>query len=433
MNMNKQLKTICTLALLAAIPIATQAGLTLDHCQQMAQDNYPLLKKYEIIRQTTDYTITNINRGWLPKLAVSGQVSYQSAVATLPDVLAGMLQSNGYDVKGLDKDQYRLAIDANQTLWDGGNMKAQKQVAEMEGKVQSAQTDVDMYAIRERVNNLFFGILLIEDKIQLNNDLQKLLLSNCTKLENMILGGTAMKADVDVVKAEYLKTKQQMTELEHMKKSYQEMLAIFTNQKVEAITNLKQPEAYVPISNVNNRPELQLFANQTMRIESRKKLLDSSIRPRLSLFAQGWYGYTGYDMFNDMFDHDWTLNGIIGLRVSWNISNLYTHKNDSRKLEMDRNQVQTAQDVFLFNNSLLSAQQQTQIDQYRKMTEEDTDIINLRTSVRQAAESKLEHGIIDVNNLLQEITRENQARTDRSTHEVEMMKSIYELKNTINQ
>ena len=408
------------------------AQLTLDECQKLAQENYPLLKKYELIRQTTSYSIKNINKGYLPQLSFTGQATYQSDVATLPDALSNMLESSGYDYKGLNKDQYKISMDL-QVIWDGGNLKAQKKVTTLQGEVQIVQTDVDMYAIRDRVNNLFFGILLIEDKIRLNEDLQRLLSSNCQKLESMLANGTAMQADVDVVRAELLNTQQQMTELLSTKESYQKMLSIFIGKDETAVSTLQKPSSIMPATLDNFRPELKLFNTQLQQANAQKKLLNAGLRPKISLFAQGGYGYPGYDMFNDMFDHDWTLNGMIGIRLTWNISNLYTHKNEKRKIDLSRRQIETNRDIFLFNNSLLSTQEEASIWKYRKMITEDKEIIGLRTSVRQAAEAKLEHGIIDVNNLLQEITRENHARIEQSSHEIEMLKNIYELKNTINQ
>lgn len=415
------------------IPFAANAQLTLGECQRLAWSNYPLLKKYGLIQQTTEYSIKNINRGYLPQLSFSGQATYQSDVATLPTGLTGVLAQSGYDYKGLTKDQYKIALDLNQVIWDGGKLESQKDVATLEGKVQTAQTDVDIYAIRERVNDLFFGILLLEDKIRLNQDLQTLLHANWQRLENRVTHGTAMKADADVVKAEYLKTKQDLTNLNALKRSYQQMLAIFIGKTPESITALQKPEATMPTSYENGRPELTLYAAQMMQTDARKKQLNAGLRPSLSLFAQGYYGYPGMDMFADMFDHDWTLNGLVGVRLSWNISKLYTHKNEKRKLDLTRRQIETAQETFLFNNRLQSVQEIEAIEQYRQMMQEDQEIIALRTSVREAAESKLEHGVIDVNDLLQEITRENQARTDHSTHEVEMLKNICELKITINQ
>lgn len=431
--MTKYLRTICTLISIITIPLSAGAQLTLDECQKLAQENYPLLKKYELIRQTTSYSIKNINKGYLPQLSFTGQATYQSDVATLPDALSNMLESSGYDYKGLNKDQYKISMDLNQVIWDGGNLKAQKKVTTLQGEVQIVQTDVDMYAIRDRVNNLFFGILLIEDKIRLNEDLQRLLSSNCQKLESMLANGTAMQADVDVVRAELLNTQQQMTELLSTKESYQKILSIFIGKDETAVSTLQKPSSIMPATLDNFRPELKLFNTQLQQANAQKKLLNAGLRPKISLFAQGGYGYPGYDMFNDMFDHDWTLNGMIGIRLAWNISNLYTHKNEKRKIDLSRRQIETNRDIFLFNNSLLSTQEETSIWKYRKMITEDKEIIGLRTSVRQAAEAKLEHGIIDVNNLLQEITRENHARIEQSSHEIEMLKNIYELKNTINQ
>ena len=414
------------------LPLMTKAqGLRLDECQRLAQENYPLLKKYDLIRQTTDFTVSNLNKGYLPQLSLGGQASYQSDVMTLPSALTDMLASSGYDVKGLEKDQYKVSLDLKQVIYDGGNIRAGKAVAHAEGEADSRQTDVDMYALRDRVNNLFFGILLTEDKLRLNEDLQTLLADNCRKIEAMLTGGTAMQSDVDAVRAEYLNTKQQHTELESARDSYRAMLAIFIGREID--TPLMKPEATEPIYNKVMRPELSLFDAQNDLIEARRKQLDAGLRPTVSLFAQGYYGYPGYDMFNDMFDHDWTLNGIIGVRLSWNIGKLYTRKNDRRKLDVARSEIENAREVFLFNNSLQSTEDRAAIGRYRRMMEEDGEIISLRTSVRKAAEAKLEHGTIDVNDLLQEITRENRARIDHSTHEIEMLKSIHELKNTLNQ
>lgn len=106
-----------------------------------------------------------------------------------------MLANNGYDVKGIKKDQYRVGINANQVVYDGGAIKASRETATAQGDVEEKKNDVDMYLLRERVNNLYFGVLLAEEKIQLNEDLQALLLDNCRKVEAMVTNGTAMRAD----------------------------------------------------------------------------------------------------------------------------------------------------------------------------------------------------------------------------------------------
>ena len=99
---------------------------------------------------------------------------------------------------------------------------------------------------------------------------------------------------------------------------------------------------------------------------------------------------------------------------------------------MQRKTAETNRSVFLFNNNLEQIQQNEDIERYRKLMTDDEEIINLRSSIRKAAESRLSHGIIDVNDLLKEITNENAAKVQQCVHEIEMLKKIYDLKYTTN-
>lgn len=424
------MRQITAFFILMLSPILVQAQtVTLDECQQLAQENYPLIKQYDLIRQTTDYTVSNISKGWLPQVSAMAQATYQSDVMTLPDPLQTMLGQQGFDVKGLRKDQYRIGIDLNQTIYDGGLISGQKNVAHLEGEVQTAQTTTDLYTIRQRVNDIYFGILLLDEKIQLNKDLQTLLQSNLDKLNSMLSNGIAMQSDVNVVRAEKLKAEQQATELASSKKSLMDMLAVFIGKE---ITELAMPQDVIVPTQSNNRPELHLFDTQIELANAQESLLNARLLPKLSVFAQGYYGYPGYDQFDAMFNRDWKLNGMIGVRLSWNIGALYTRKNDRSKLNTRRGLVESARETFLFNNHLLEIQQTDGIAKYRQMITDDHEIVALRSDVRQSAESRLEHGIIDTNNLLQEITRENQSRIDLSTRTILMLKESYDLKYTTN-
>lgn len=424
------MKHFKTLLFMVLLPLLAGAQtVTLDECQQLARENYPLIKRYDLISQMTDATVSNIATGWLPQVSAVAQATLQSDVMTLPDPLQNMLAGQGYDVKGLKKDQYRIGIDVNQNIWDGGLMSGQKEVARLQGDVQAAQADVDLYAIRQRVNELYFGILLLDEKIQLNKELTTLLESNLTKLSAMYKHGTAMLCDVNTLKAEKLKAEQTGTELETSKRSLCRMLAAFIYK--DNIDDVVKP-AEDAAGNVNNRPELKLFDAQIKLADAQEKLLDSRLMPRVSAFAQGYYGYPGYDMFHDMFHHSLSLNGMIGARVTWNIGGLYTRKSDKAKLQAQRDLTETARETFLFNNNLQQIQQNEAVQKYREMLADDATIVDLRGQVRKSAESKLTHGIIDTNNLLQEITRENQAKIDMQTHEIQMLKEIYDLKFTVN-
>ena len=177
----------------------------------------------------------------------------------------------------------------------------------------------------------------------------------------------------------------------------------------------------------NLRPELKVLDAQMGMINAQEKALDAALKPKLGVFAQGFYGYPGLNMFEDMLHHDWSLNGIVGARLTWNIGALYTRKNDKAKLQLQRDMTESNREAFLFNNNLDQIQQNENIARYKKLMADDEEIISLRQSVRKAAESKLSHGIIDVNDLVREINAENAARVQQSMHEIEMLKEIYDL------
>ena len=417
-------KKIITFAL--AVTSITAWGQTLEECQQAAERNYPLIKQYDLITKTTELTVANIQKGWLPQVSATAQATYQSDVVAFPEQIQSMYQQIGIDMKGLTKDQYRIGVDVSQTIYDGGTISSQREVARQQGKVQEAQTDVNLYTVRKRVNEMYFAILMLDEQILLNHDLHELYAGNERKLQAMVKGGTAAKSDWQSVKAERLNVVQQATNLESQKRMLTAMLSTFCGIEVK---DLHKP-AMTEVSGANNRPELRMFDAQLRLADAQEKALNSALLPKLGVFAQGFYGYPGLNMFEDMMSHAWSLNGIIGARLTWNIGALYTRKNDRAKLQMQRDLTESNREVFLFNNRLEQIQQNEEIARYRKLMGDDEEIIALRSAVRKASESKLSHGIIDVNDLVREINQENAARVQQSMHEIEMLKQMYDNKVT---
>ena len=403
---------------------------TLEECQQAAERNYPLIKQYGLIEKTTELTVANIQKGWLPQVSASAQATYQSDVVAFPDQMQVIYQQMGLDMKGLTKDQYRVGIDVSQTVYDGGAISSQKRIAREQGKVQTAQNEVNIYNVRKRVNEMYFALLMLDEQMKLNQDLQELLSGNERKLASMVKNGTAAESDWQNVKAERLNVVQQATDLEGHKQMIRRMLSMFCGIEVK---QLSRPPLTPPDSGgENRRPELKALDAQIGLYNAQEKALDAALMPKLGVFAQGFYGYPGLNMFEDMMRHNWSLNGIVGARLTWNIGALYTRKNDKAKLQLQRDLTESNRDVFLFNNNLEQIQQNENISRYKKLMADDEEIISLRQAVRKAAESKLSHGIIDVNDLVREINAENAARVQQSMHEIEMLKEIYDNKFTTN-
>jgi len=403
---------------------------TLEECQQAAEKNYPLIKQYGLIAKTTQLTVKNIQKGWLPQVTASAQATYQSAVTAWPESMQSIYQQMGLNMKGLRKDQYKIGVDLQQTIYDGGAISSQRNIAQQEGKVQEAQTETNLYQVRRRVNEMYFSLLLLNEQIQLNEDVKALLQSSEKKLSAMVKGGTAATSDLDNVRAERLSVEQQNENLKQQKQMLQRMLSVFCGLEVN---NTQKPAPVQIASSVNHRPEMRLYNSQLELTEAKEKALDTQLRPKLGLFAQGFYGYPGLNMFEDMMNRKWSLNGIVGIKLSWNVSAFYTHKNDKARLSAQREMIENAREVFLFNNKLEEIQQNENINRYQTMMKSDDEIIVLRTNVRKAAESKLAHGIIDVISLLREINNENAAKTQQSIHEIDMLKEMYNLKYTNNE
>lgn len=414
--------------ILMMLPAMAQAQ-TLEECQRAAEQNYPLIRQYGLIEKTTSLNVANIQKGWLPQVTASAQATLQTDVTAFPDKLQTVFQQTGITMDGLKKDQYRVGIDVQQTVYDAGNIKSQKEIARRQGELQSRQNEVTMYNVRKSVNEMYFSLLLVDEQIRLNADLQTVLEGNEKKLAAMLKGGTASESDWQNVKAERLNVVQKMTGLQSQRTALARMLSIFCGIEVNGLVKPEMPENMNP--SINLRPELKALDAQLRLTDAQERALDAAMMPRLGVFAQGYYGYPGYNMFEDMMSRKFSWNGMIGARLTWNIGALYTRKNDKAKLQVQRETTEVNRDRFLFDNNLEQIEQNENISRYRQMMTDDEEIISLRSSIRKAAESKLAHGIIDVNDLVREINSENKARVEQCIHEIEMLKEIYDLKITI--
>lgn len=417
-------------SLLFMLPMLA-VGQTLEECQLAAEANYPLIRHYGLIEKTMELTVSNIRKRWLPQVSATAQATLQSDVTAFPDEMVELYRQMDISMEGMKKEQYRVGIDVQQTVYDGGDIKRRQEVARRQGELQSAQNRVNIYNVRKRVNEMYFSLLLVDEQIKLNKDLQHVLEGNEKKLASMLKGGTAAESDYQNVRAERLTVLQQLTSLKSQRTALVRMLSTFCGIDMREAVKPAIPEQTEPF--VNNRPELLAIDAQLRLADSQEKALDAALMPRLGVFAQGYYGYPGYNLFDDMMSRKFSWNGMIGARISWNIGALYTRKNDKAKIQMQRENAEVSRERFVFDNRLEQIQQSENISRYRKLMEEDDEIIALRSSVRKAAESKLSHGIIDVNDLLKEINNENRARVQQTMHEIEMLKEIYDLKFTTNQ
>ena len=335
----------------------------------------------------------------------------------------------GFNLQGINKDQYRAALDLHQTLWDGGASRAAKRSAEAEGAVHKASTAVSLYAIRGRINALFFGALLSEAQARQNQMRQELLQSTLDRVRAWVANGIAMASDADAVEAELLASQQQRARIDATYNSYIAMLSIFTGRPVGSLT--EPPECSIDTLG-NNRPELGYFDRLEAQYAAQSHTVRIATRPQIGANIQGFYGNPGLNLFKDMTQNRWTWNYLAGIQIQWRLGAYYTQRNKLQTLDVARQRVALQRETFLFNNRLQVTDNRQAIDRLHREMVNDRRIIALRESVRSAYESKLQNGIIMVNDLLREITAESEARMNEAIHRIELLKNIYDLKFTVN-
>lgn len=426
-------RTAAAALLLAALlmPAHGNAAITLEECLDKARENYPLVAKYGLVEHTARIELSDINKSWLPRVGVYAQATAQNKVPGLPDALQNVLAQMGQESRGIGLVQYKAGVDVTQTVWDGGASRAQRAVERARTNESQAALDVEMYAVRERVISLFFGILLLDEQIARTENTVTLLRASRQLMESMLKGGVAMQSDVDMLEAQELSMVQQVTSARNAAKGYRDMLSLYVGENLDG-EELVRPHAEMPADLESRRPELELFRARNLVTDARDAAVASSVMPKIGLFAQAYYGYPGLNYFDSMINSNLSFNILAGVKVSWSIDTFYTRDNSRRRLALAAESTDADREVFLFNNRLQATSQVDAIEGLRAVMADDNRIVELRTSVRRAAESQLANGVIDATALLAKITDENQARLTASYHKIELLQAIFQLKNTLN-
>lgn len=397
--------------------------LTIEEAQDKAESNYPAIAEYNIIESSKEFSISNANKAYLPQGTLSAQGTWQSDVVEIP------IDMPGLEIPSIDQDQYRVVAELNQLIWDGGRVTAQKKSVEANAEIQKKQLDSEVYALKERVNNLFFGILLMKGRLNQQTILEKELQRNYDNVQVYVQNGLANNGDLNVVRVEQIKANQQRVQIESTLEAYIQMLSVLIGEQLSLNTEFVKPDnSDTIISPVINRPELAMFEAQERAVETQKSLLNAKLRPTIGAFAQGGYGKPGLNMF----DSEFTPYFIGGVRISWNFGNLYTSKNDKKKLDLQKQSVNSKRETFLYNLNMVIPQQLIEINKLNKTMQYDEEIINLQTQIRKASELKVENGTMTVSELMKDINAEEVAKQAKLLHEIQHLMSLYSLKYTTN-
>ncbi len=394
-------------------------SLTIDECYQLARQNFPLIKQKDLIQKTKEYSIDNISKGYLPQFIINGQASYQSDVTEIPVKLPNTT------IPTLDKDQYKLYAEVNQTVFDGGVKKLEKHSVEANTAVEQQKLEVELYKLNERINQLFFGILLANEQLAQTDILKKDIQLGITKINAAIANGTALKSSGDALQAELLKADQRAIELKSAARGYRDMLSLFINKALDEHVVLERP-AKIIASPTINRPEILLYDTEKKSLDVQTSLIKAKNLPKAGLFLQGGYGRPALNMLKNDFDAYY----IGGAKITWSLSGLYTSKKEKALVAVKSKSVDLQKEVFLFNTNLTLKKQNAEISKLEELIQSDNGIIQLRTRIKNTALSQLEYGVINSSDYLRELNAEDQAKQTQLLHEIQLLMAQYDQQNT---
>jgi len=380
----------------------------------MARRNYPLVQQFDLIEKSKALSLENAAKGYLPQLAVNGQATYQSEVTRLP------ISFPGLNVPELSKDQYRLFGEVNQPLTDLFFVKEQQDLIRANAALETQKTEVELHKLRERVYQLYFGVLYMDARLEQAQLLIKDLEAGLAKVQAAVAGGVALKSQADQLRAELLKARQQIAELKSGRRAYAEALGLLTRQNMDEKTVLETPAAPLPATEIR-RPELAMFGAQQQSLVQQSRLINNKTLPRLSAFFQGGYGRPALNVLSNDFDPYF----ITGLRLNWNISSFYTSGNERQLLSTQQSAIALQRETFLLNTRLAVQQQQAEIAKWQELIVSDGEIILLRESVKNTAQQQLSNGTVTTTDYLNYVNAEDLARQQLILHRMQLLLAQY--------
>ena len=391
-------------------------ALTLEQCYVLASTNSPLAQQKALTIAAGNMAEKNQNLKWLPQVDLNAQATYQSAVTSFPVKLPNV------SVDELSKDQYKTTLEIIQPIYDGGMISGQKKLQHITNNIESQKVEVDLYQLKAKVNSYFFTALLMEESIRLMDIVKEDLNNNIKKISAQVANGIATNSNVDVLKAELLKTSQKVIEFTAVRKEAMQMLEILTGSTITENTSFVKPTGSSAIAEtVTMRPELKLFDFQKQQFQQQSKLVNAKSNPKLSLFTNGGYGKPGLNQLKNEFQ--WYYIG--GVKLSVPIMNHFTQQKEKKLLKIQEQIVDKQKENFLSNNRQLLVQQKNEVDKYQQLTNSDAEIVQLRTKIKENASVRLANGIITSSDYITELNAESQVMLNQKLHEIQWLQAQY--------
>jgi len=427
----KSILIIICMLVLAPLTLISQVpdSLTLDDCYRSAIAQYPLSSQFALLDQKNELQIQKLNTNYLPHVNLNGTASYQSEVTKvnvifqpiyLPPPIDQELPAPSPIVPYPPKDQYKINLNIDQVIYDGGITSGQKKVEHANYDIEKQNVEIELYQVKQQINHVFFSIVLLQESEQLLEVLKSQLNDKLKDIESAVKYGMALETDHDVLAAELINIDQQLAEVRINREAAFVMLGELCSAEIDPGTYLVLPNPGGTAGPYENkRLEYTLFDLYLLRNEAAGKLVDAQWMPKLAGYGQLGYGQPGLNMM----DPRWDTYYIFGAKLNWDLWNWNKFKKEKQVLDVQNQIINTQKESFDKNIKVATAQDLAEIRKYEYLVLKDFDIIKLRKRVAQTASSQLDNGVITSTDYIQRVNDATQAEINLKTHEIQLIQA----------
>ncbi|MBE0649261.1 MAG: TolC family protein [Bacteroidales bacterium] len=403
----------------AVIPLWSQnlQPVSLQECLQKAVENFPKEKQLQYNQQTYQLKEEILNKNYLPSLNLNGQASHQSDVTSISIPLPGV------NIPTISKNMYKMNLDLQQLIWDGGMTSSQKKLENNSYQISDQQVKISTYQQKQRVAILYFNILFQQQNLKVLHVLLQDLNARITDAQAGLANGAILASDVDVLKVSQMQTQQAIIENQEDTKGLLDEMDELTGIKIQSANQLKTPEfeeTQFPFE--NNRPEFRLLTLQQNNIKDLKKIYTAKRMPTLAAFGQAGYGRPGYNMLNN----DFKTYYMFGVQLHWNIFDWNHVKKEKQVLSIQKNILQTEKETFDQNLRVEYKKQLAAIEKYQKLVNTDQQIVNLQDQVVTTSQTKLKNGTITPADYLIQLNKKIKAMLTMDAHHLQLLFTKYQ-------
>lgn len=397
----------------------SQKVLTLRECYEKAGSINALAGEKEAYSVIYKIKGNNLLKGWLPAIDANGSFLYNSSVVDIGNVLSNLPFSGISDfIKPLPHEQYKITVDINQLIYDGGTIKSAMAMEAAELNVTRKQTETDLYKLKSQVNTYYFRLLLLEKQKELAINYLQLVEKRIASMQSAFKNGIITRSDIDVLASEELKLNQQLKEIEILKTSLMKILSDLTGLEIDAGTRLILPIQHEEMNLELSRPELDLFDMKKEQLAAGLKVTESKRMPKAFGFATIGYGNPpGNNFFKDEFAPYY----ILGAGIKWNIFDWNKTRNEKKIIKLQQDIIANRKSDLTETLKRLLEAKNAEIINLEALIISDSELINIRKRITASAESKYENGTITATELLNELNSERQAVINHEIHKINLV------------